>query len=60
MNNKTLYAEVETSNYKGIYKVHQFFGSLIVLIIDDRNMDFRIFEIKRFTDENGNNLQYKF
>ena len=51
-----MYAQVETANYKGIFRVKQICGSIVSLLVDGRTTDFSLKEIKRFCTEDGSNF----
>lgn len=52
-----MYAEINTTNYKGIYKVIELIGSIVALEVNNKTMDFKLNEITRFCNEYGENYR---
>jgi hypothetical protein len=59
MENKILFAKVNTTNYKGIYQVVEILGSCIALKINGLTTDFNINEIEKFCSADGLNFTFK-
>lgn len=62
MEKKVLYIEVDTTNYKGIFRVKEILGNIVAVDINGTTTDFYINnkkEIVKFCDVNGKNFSFK-